>query len=235
MSTSRTANFRKLFLILPIFTIGFWLFAQKECELTPNPSPTRALAEAGSQSPEPKIRSLHRASALLRQAADMVEKDNPLAVRLIRQAIAILKHEVMSGIDAQDYDRISMPSAPGLNETNERNPLRGCTTRRILPRKDSEILPRLMIRNVERPRARASLVDEGPAPTTLGGYIMNRNRHGVFQALPKLTCYGCEKPIDLEHEDTLVEMVEGRWSQAGDMIRWHQDCFNHYLDEAEET
>lgn len=169
MSTSSTAKFRTLFLILPILTIGFWLFAQKGCELTPNPSPTRAWAEAGSQSPEPKIRSLHRASALLRQAADLVEKDDPVAVRLIRQAIAILKHEVMPGIDAQDYDRVSMPSASGLNEINERNPLRGCTTRQILPCKDSEILPRLMTRNVERPWARAALVDEGPAPTTLGG------------------------------------------------------------------
>lgn len=160
MSTSRTAIFRRLLLILPILTIGFWLFAQKGCELTPNPSPTRALAEAGSQSPEPKIRSLHRASALLRQAADMVEKDNLLAVRLIRQAIAILKHEVMPGIDAQDYDRISMPSALGLYEPFERKPPRVCTTFRILPCTDSEIIPSLMIRNVEGPRALASLVDE---------------------------------------------------------------------------
>ena len=65
---------------------------------------------------------------------------------------------------------------------------------------------------------------------------MNRNGHGVFpQAPPILTCYGCGKRIDLEHEDTLVEMVEGWWSRDGDMIRWHQDCFNHYLDEGEET
>lgn len=65
---------------------------------------------------------------------------------------------------------------------------------------------------------------------------MNRNGQGVFpQTPPGLTCYGCGKPIDLENEDTLVEMVEGRWSQDGDMIRWHQDCFNHYLEKGEET
>lgn len=70
----------------------------------------------------------------------------------------------------------------------------------------------------------------------MGGYIMNRNGHRAFpQAPPRLTCYGCGKPIDLEHEDTLVEMVESRWSHDGGMIRWHQNCFNHFLDEGEET
>ena len=65
---------------------------------------------------------------------------------------------------------------------------------------------------------------------------MNRNGQGVLPQTPSgLTCYGCGKPIDFEHEDTLVELVEGRWSQDRDMIRWHQDCFNQYLDEGEET
>lgn len=65
---------------------------------------------------------------------------------------------------------------------------------------------------------------------------MNRNGQGAFpQAPPRLTCCGCGKPIDLEHEDTVIEMVEVRWSQDEDMIRWHQDCFNHFLDEGEET
>ena len=53
----------------------------------------------------------------------MVDKDNPLAVKLIRQAIAILKQEVMPGIDAQDYDRISMPSALELHEPFDKHPL----------------------------------------------------------------------------------------------------------------
>lgn len=119
MSTSRVSVFRRLFLILPILTIGFWLIAQGGCELTPHASPTRAFGEAGSQPSKPKSRALERASALLRQAADLVDKDNPLAVKLIRQAIAILKQEVMPKMDAQDYDRVSMPSALRLNETIE--------------------------------------------------------------------------------------------------------------------
>lgn len=65
---------------------------------------------------------------------------------------------------------------------------------------------------------------------------MNRNGQGVSSKIPPgLTCYGCGKPIDPEQEDTLIEMVGGRWSQDGDLIRWHQDCFNHYLDKGEET
>jgi len=66
--------------------------------------------------------------------------------------------------------------------------------------------------------------------------MMKQNGHGTFvQTLPQPTCYGCGTPINLEHEDTLVELVEGRWSRDRAMIRWHQDCFNQYLDEGEET
>ena len=133
MITSRTPIFRRLVLIFPILTIGFWLFAQKSCELAPQASPTRALGEETSQPSKPKTRSLERASALLRQAADMVDKDNPLAVKLIRQAIAILKQEVMPGIDGPDYDRVSMPSAPGWNESIEAPPTAQRTAFRILP------------------------------------------------------------------------------------------------------
>jgi len=65
---------------------------------------------------------------------------------------------------------------------------------------------------------------------------MNRNGQKILpQAPPDHTCYGCGKPIELEKEDTLVELDEGWWSQDRDMIRWHQDCFNQYLDEGEET
>jgi hypothetical protein len=137
MMISGTAIFRRLLLILPILTIGFWLFAQKGCELTPHASPTRALAaEAGSTLPKPKSRPSERASALLRQAADLIDKNDPQAVKLIRQAIAILKREIMPGIAAQDYDRVSMPSALGLNETFEQQRLGVSTTFQILSCKD---------------------------------------------------------------------------------------------------
>lgn len=160
MNTSRISEFRKLLLILPIFTIAFWLFAQKGCELTPNASPTRALAEAGSQPSKPKSRSLEQASALLRQAADMIDKNDPVAVKLIRQAIAILKQEIMPGMDTQDYTRVSMPLGHRLIETGEGTPQTVGIMPRTLPIKDSEIIPRPMIRTAEVLQAVASLEDE---------------------------------------------------------------------------
>ncbi len=65
--------------------------------------------------------------------------------------------------------------------------------------------------------------------------MINQNRHRTLVPPTQPTCYGCGKPIDLEQEDTLVELVEGRWSQDRDMIRWHHGCFNQYLDDGEET
>ena len=118
MNPSRPSMFRRLFVLLPILTINFWFFAQKGCELTPNASPTRALGAEISEPSKTKSQSLDRASALLRQAADLVDKDNPLAVKLIRQAIAILKQEAMFGINAPDYDRVSMPSALEMGRDN---------------------------------------------------------------------------------------------------------------------
>lgn len=160
MIASRTTLFCRLFLIIPILTIGFWLFAQKGCSLTPQASPTRASETETSQPSKPKSQSLQRASTLLRQAADLVDKDDPLAVKLIRQAIAILKQEVMPGIIASDLERVSMPLALGGSEFIGQHPYAGCITLSILSCKDSDIIPRLMIRNVEGPRALSSFVDE---------------------------------------------------------------------------
>ncbi len=159
MIISTTSTFRRLFLIIPILVIGVWLFAQNGCELTPTVKPTPALAVAGSQPLEPNSRSLQQASALLRQAADLIDKNDPLAVRLIRQVIAILKHEVMSGIDAPDYDRVSIPPSFEWNEACEQKPQALGTAFRILPSEDSEIIPQVITRHVEGPRALAFPMD----------------------------------------------------------------------------
>lgn len=60
---------------------------------------------------------LRQASHLLRQAAAMLDKNDRGAIRLILQAIAILKHEIMRGADGLDYDRIS--SSPFPSERQE--------------------------------------------------------------------------------------------------------------------
>lgn len=132
MMGSTTPLFRRSFLMIPVLATGFWLSSQKGCELTSDSSPTLALADAGpepiSQVPfpirrgepaldldnqsvapasEPKSRSLKRAIALLRQAADMLDKNERLAVQFLRQAIEILRHGFTHGIDAPDFDQVS--------------------------------------------------------------------------------------------------------------------------------
>ena len=62
-------------------------------------------------------RSLRQASSLLRRAAAMLDKNDRTAIRLILQAITILKHEIMRGADGPAYDSIS--SAPFSSERQE--------------------------------------------------------------------------------------------------------------------
>lgn len=48
-----------------------------------------------------------RASHLLRKAAAMIDRNDRTAIRLILQAINILKHEVLKGTNKSDYERVS--------------------------------------------------------------------------------------------------------------------------------
>lgn len=65
-------------------------------------------------------RSLRQASSLLRQAAARLDKNDRTALRLILQAITILKHEIMRGAEGPEYDRVS--SAPFSSERQESGP-----------------------------------------------------------------------------------------------------------------
>jgi hypothetical protein len=47
----------------------------------------------------------------------MLDKNDRTAIRLILQAITLLKHEIMRGADGLDYDRIS--SAPFSSDRQE--------------------------------------------------------------------------------------------------------------------
>jgi hypothetical protein len=123
-------------LLIPVLTVVCWLFVQKGCVLTPDISPAGPLLNAETAAAPPafgggeraerlahhasvanehatggtqrsKSRSLRHASELLRKAAVLLDKNDRSAIRLILQAIAILKHEIMHGIDAPEYDRIS--------------------------------------------------------------------------------------------------------------------------------
>jgi len=127
---------RRLFLI-PALTVALWLFLQKGCVLTPDISPAgmridvEVLAEPAvgvgaertdpvvyyapladahstSRTQKPKNRSLQHASNLLRKAAVLLDQNDRSAIRLILQAVAILKHEIMREADAPEYDRVSV-------------------------------------------------------------------------------------------------------------------------------
>ena len=135
MMTCTISLCRRFFLVIPVLAIGFWLFAEKGCVATPDASPVLASTTTGAEQPphaasmapgqsslsaadrsldqplESKSRSIKRAAILLRKASETLGKDEQLAVRFIRQAIAILKHEVIAGLDVPEYDRVSVPSA----------------------------------------------------------------------------------------------------------------------------
>lgn len=139
MMTCTTSFCRRFFLIIPVLAIGFWLLAEKGCVGAPAASPVLASmaidapqqlrpatgSQASGQSSiletdvsldqpsESRSRSIKRAASLLRKASEILGKDERLAVRLIRQAIAILKHEAITGLEGPDYDRVSNPSADG--------------------------------------------------------------------------------------------------------------------------
>ena len=128
------------FLIVPVLTAVCWFISQKGCELAPDVSPARTFAgvatstsqpvtvsaEKGEPAPprapyakslssEAKNLSLRHAGELLRKAATALDKNERVAIRLILQAIAILKHELMQGIDEPDYDYVSRQPASSPN------------------------------------------------------------------------------------------------------------------------
>jgi hypothetical protein len=47
-------------------------------------------------------------------------------------------------------------------------------------------------------------------------------------------CQGCGETIDLQRDGTLVEMPIVHSSSDQDVLVWHQDCYNSFLDEGEE-
>ncbi|MDP2381489.1 MAG: hypothetical protein Q8N00_01660 [Nitrospirota bacterium] len=128
MLTFTTPSWRRLLLITPLLVIGVWLFSQKGCKPTPDISSLPASAYATSQLAQTTAfppthqsiapashatsLSLTRAAALLRHAADILDKDEHQAMRFIRQAIAILKRVIIPGINAPDHDRAFMQSGP---------------------------------------------------------------------------------------------------------------------------
>ena len=123
--------------ITPLILTVCWVLFQKGCVFTPDISPARTLSDlpawptmpvpalpVGDQSGEHHVPhgvpgssntgnpSLKQVSTLLRQAATMIDNNDRTALRLILQAVTILKQEIMRGSAEYDYDRISTKQPP---------------------------------------------------------------------------------------------------------------------------
>ncbi|SPP65234.1 hypothetical protein [Nitrospira lenta] len=124
-------------LVIPLMVIGFWLISYKGCVPDQDLKPTPALAIAAtplvaealsveglgdlnylgdlSYLTGPKAlppsgnaaQSLLRAAKLLKQAAPLIDKNEHMAVQFIREAIAILKRDVILALNAPESDKIS--------------------------------------------------------------------------------------------------------------------------------
>ena len=115
-----------------LFAISLWCFSEKSCVPDSELKPTPAFAEKGALAwllelpvvdekavlyrgtdgqiqpfPDITVRSLKQAAKLLNQAADVVGKNEGLAVQFIRQAIAILKNDVIRKLNMPDADHVT--------------------------------------------------------------------------------------------------------------------------------
>ena len=135
MITATSLRHYRPALVIPLLVTGFWLFSHKGCVPDPDQKPTPALAVAAIPIPltAPRVgppgtrgnlagpgappssgntaKSLTRAADMLKQAATLLDKNEHLAVQLIRQAIAILKHDVMHALTAPEPDKVSAEQA----------------------------------------------------------------------------------------------------------------------------
>jgi hypothetical protein len=65
-----------------------------------------------------------------------------------------------------------------------------------------------------------------------------RNRNNGMspsaQLPPKPACQACGKPIDLQRDNVLMELVDNPLSHNIQPLVWHQRCYDRFLDEGEE-
>lgn len=116
---------------MALSAISLWCLTEQSCVPDPDFKPTTAYAEEGVASwipeaavdegvvssrlldgrteplPGVTVRSLKQAANLLNQAAEVVDTNEGLAVQFIRQAIAILKHDVIRSLSMPDADHVT--------------------------------------------------------------------------------------------------------------------------------
>ena len=108
MTATTTSVLGKPLLIIAILATSVWLAAQKGCMPMPDVAPKPVAFTIQEEGP-----------ALIQAHQSFTQSSEPKS-RSLKQAIAILKHEAIPGIDLPDHERVSMQTVPVLNEAFER-------------------------------------------------------------------------------------------------------------------
>ncbi len=138
MITATSLCYYRPALVILLLGTGYWLFSHNGSMPDPDQKPMPALAVAAIPIPltAPRVeppgtrgnlagpgappssgdtaKSLTRAADMLKRAATMLDKNEHQAVQLIRQAIAILKHDVIHALTAPEADKVSAEQAERL-------------------------------------------------------------------------------------------------------------------------
>jgi hypothetical protein len=142
MISAARLSINKLILVIPILAAGLWLLSQKGCVPDSDASPDPVTSSAGSHLSGPDLgadaqrhrlnllervghsglsgtprQSLRNAATLLRSAADILDRNELRAVQLIRQVIAILKHQVIPSLSTPEVALVPIVS-PASNTTD---------------------------------------------------------------------------------------------------------------------
>lgn len=91
----------------------------------------RPTSPAGQSTTQTR-RSLHRAADTLTRAANILEKDERLAVQYIRQAISILRHEVLAPLRLPEAEATSDSAAAAETPDGDRHPALSATGKTYL-------------------------------------------------------------------------------------------------------
>ena len=61
--------------------------------------------------------------------------------------------------------------------------------------------------------------------------------NGGYSAMavpPQPACHSCREPVSLQDDNLLIEVVQNPLSENNQVIVWHQDCYDQFLEDGEE-
>jgi len=65
--------------------------------------------------------------------------------------------------------------------------------------------------------------------------MSHNGRKTLGQVPTEPACHSCGKTVNLQRDNVLVELTDDPWSYNKSTIVWHQDCYDQFLDEGEES